>query len=53
MYEEETEEYDVAMLDVCAAVLGVDKEDIKSVSTDFGPDGALSSTVQGTLGTSR
>eukprot|EP00904_Undaria_pinnatifida_P004672 jgi/Undpi1/14205/HiC_scaffold_9.g03854.m1 len=52
VYEEETEEYDVAMLDVCAAVLGVDKEDIKSVSTDFGPDGALSSTVQGTLGTS-
>lgn len=53
VYEEDTEEYDVVMLHVCAKVLGIPEEDIKSVSTDFGPDGALSDPTRSALATSR
>lgn len=39
VYEEDVEEYDLAMVDVCAAVVGVEKERVVSVWTDFGPEG--------------
>lgn len=53
VYEEDAEEYDIAMIDVCAALLGVEKEDIISVSTDFGPDGPLPGAGRRGLQTSR
>lgn len=37
------------MLHVCAKVLGIPEENIKSVSTDFGPDGALSDPTRNDL----
>ncbi|CAN0158420.1 unnamed protein product, partial [Scytosiphon promiscuus] len=39
VYAEDAEEYDEEMVDVCASLVGVPREDIISVSTDFGPDG--------------
>lgn len=53
VYAEDTEEYDLAMLHVCAKVLGIPEEDIQSVSTDFGPEGALSDPTRNALTTSR
>lgn len=44
--EEEVEEYELTMLDVCAKLLGAPYGDIVSVYTDFGPDGPVSDAAR-------
>lgn len=41
VYAEDAEEYDEEMVAVCASLAGVSRDNVISVSTDFGPDGPL------------
>lgn len=50
--EEDADEYDDAMAGVCAAMLGVGKESVIAVSTDFGPDGPAGDAARRGLMTS-
>lgn len=52
VYEEDAEAYDEAMVDVCASMVGVDRESVISVWTSFGPDGAAEDAARRGLMTS-
>lgn len=40
MYEEDVAAYNEGMRGICSTVMGVRRDDVISVTTDFGPDGA-------------
>lgn len=52
VYAEDADEYDDAMAGVCASMLGVGKESVIAVSTDFGPNGPAEDAARRGLMTS-
>ena len=49
VYQEDAEEYDMAMVHVCAAAVGVEEERIISVFTDFGAEGPMADAARRVL----